>query len=347
MILDDIKKISSLDTENMYSKIIHLPEQILDAYDNAEIIHLDTFKNSKEIEKIVICGMGGSAISGDLAVSSFPFLNIQVVKDYKIPHLNEKTLVIALSYSGNTEETLSCAEQAKKVTPFFASVTSGGKLADLLSSENLMIKLKPGLPPRSAIGYLFFSLVKVLETYELISNHEETVKQTVANLIMKANAISMNQPYEMNIAKQSAMGMQDKIPIFYATEAMFAPLAYRWKCQINENAKYPAFYHNFPEMNHNEIEGWEASNMNQKFCAIFLSRFSQEQNYAKRVLAFKKLLDSNKIDYLDFYAEGDSAVEQLFSLLYLGDMISFYLAILLDVNPTTISYIDFLKAEIG
>ncbi len=149
----------------------------------------------------------------------------------------------------------------------------------------------------------------------------------------------------MNFAKQTAEQLVNKIPIIYAGEPLYSPLAYRWKCQINENAKYPSFHNTFPEMNHNEIEGWEAKN--KEMIPIFLAPFAQQEKYSKRVIAFKKLLIQHNFTYLDFLGEGDSTIEQLFSLVYLGDMISFYLAILLNVNPTTISYIDFLKKEIS
>lgn len=346
LILDDLKMIRELDSEDMYHKIIHLPEQILDAYENAEVMNIEIVSNRKIIKKIVICGMGGSAISGDIAVSCFQDLDIEVVKDYKIRHVDENTLVVILSYSGNTEESISCALQAKKQTSLLSGVTSGGMLADIFASENLWLKLKPDLPPRSAIGYLFFSLVKVLELFELISNQAEIVKKTVANLIYKANAISYNQPYEMNLAKLTAEQIGTKYPIIYATEPLFLPLANRWKSQINENAKFHAFFHTFPEMNHNEIEGWVELIGKQRFIPIFLTKLSQDEHYSKRVMAVKKLFDKGNIDYLEFYTEGESTIEQLFSLLYFGDMLSFYMAILMKVNPTTISNIDFLKKEI-
>ena len=345
--LDDVSIIEKIDTENMYHKIIHLPEQILQAYQKPVIHNQDKANFASSVKKIMICGMGGSAISGDLARVSFPGLNIEVTKDYSFSHVNQDTFVILLSYSGNTEETVNCAELAMQKTSMVAAITSGGAIKEKLSELFLWIELSPGLPPRSAIGNLFFSLVKILEVTKIIESQEEVVKKTVSNLVQKANALSQNQLTNMNLAKISAEQLQGKIPIIYAVNPSLAPLAYRWKCQINENAKYPAFCHIFPEMNHNEIEGWESPEFKDTFIPIFLTKFNENANYKKRVDAFKKILQKQSILSLDFYVEGNSTIEQLFSLIYLGDMISFYLAILLQTNPTKINYIDFLKKEIS
>ncbi|RLC49177.1 MAG: bifunctional phosphoglucose/phosphomannose isomerase [Candidatus Cloacimonadota bacterium] len=348
--LDDIKKIEKLDPEDMYHKIIHLPEHILNAYQNPQIHLPSSFGklNPKKIKRIVICGMGGSAISADIAKAAFGnLIPVEVVKDYNIPFLNEETLVITISYSGNTEETLSCLRQAIEKTDFIAAITSGGTVKKLVDEKYCWLELPIGLPPRSAIGHLFFSLVKLLETFAIIPSQELVVKQIVADLIKKAGAISVNTPTEENIAKTAAIAIKGKIPIIYSSSPSLAPLAYRWKCQINENAKYPAFWHYFPEMNHNESEGWEAKNFGDRFIPIVLSRMNEEENYKKRIRAFKKIFGKIDVKYLEYFVEGDSLIEEIFSLIYLGDMISFYLAILQEVNPTTIEFINFLKKEIS
>jgi len=347
--LDDIKKIEKLDPEDMYHKIIHLPEHILNAYQNSQLDIPQTFKqlNLKKIRRIVICGMGGSAISADIAKTAFGnLIPIEVVKDYSIPYLDNETLIITISYSGNTEETLSCLQQGMEKTDFIAAITSGGKVKNIVDGRYCWAELPIGLPPRSAIGYLFFSLVKILENFNIISPQEQMVKQLITDLIKKAGAISVNTPTEENIAKSAALQIQGKIPIIYGSSPTLAPLAYRWKCQINENAKYPAFYNYFPEMNHNESEGWEAAGFGKKFVPIILGRLKEEHNYKKRINAFKKIFGKIEVKYLEYFVEGDSLIEEIFSLIYLGDMISFYLAILQEVDPTTIEFINFLKKEI-
>lgn len=349
-ILDDLEKQKLLDTENMYHKIIHLPEQILKSYFEPNIHKPGSFEqlNLKDIKRVIICGMGGSAISGDIAEAAFgtkiPF---DVVKNYQIPFLDENTLVIICSYSGNTEETVSCLKQAITNTKFIGAITSGGKVKEIVDKNYCWVELHPGLPPRSAIGYLFFSLMKVLETFEIIPEHKKKVNLAISNLMKKTDAITNTTPSEKNLAKSSAEKIQDKIPIIYSSNPQLAPLAYRWKCQFNENSKYPAFFHTFPEMNHNEIEGWEVKGFKDIFIPIILKKLDDEKKYQKRINAFKKILKKNDTEYLEFFVEGESLVEEIFSLIYLGDMISYYLAILQKVNPTSIEFINFLKEEIS
>lgn len=347
--LDDVKKQHNLDIQDMYHKIIHLPEQVILSYNQPKIHKPKNFQelHLEKITRIVICGMGGSAISGDIANAAFGSkLPISVVKDYNIPFLDKKTLVISISYSGNTEETLSCTKQAISHTKYMGMITSGGKLKEIAENKYCWIQLPKDYPPRSAIGFLFFSLMKILEIFEIIPDHTKAVRAVVANLVKKAGAICNDNPLEKNIAKNSAQQIQGKIPIIYSSNPQLAPLAYRWKCQFNENAKYPAFQHTFPEMNHNEIEGWEAVKYKDIFIPIILTKFNEEPQYKNRIKAFKRILKNSNIKYLEFFAEGDRFIEEIFSLIYLGDMISYYLAVLENVDPTKIDFIDFLKKEI-
>jgi len=189
-------------------------------------------------------------------------------------------------------------------------------------------------------------LVRILEAFNIIPKAEEQVKRIIGNLVQKAGAIADSVEQDKNFAKLSAENIYGKIPIIYSTNPTLNPIAYRWKCQINENAKQPAFFNTFSEMNHNEIEGWEADNHNYKFIPIFINKFKDDSYYQKRVLAVKKLLDQKQVKYLDFFVEGETIIEECFSLIYLGDMISFYLAILYQTNPTSIDFINFLKKEI-
>lgn len=351
--LDNQEIMQRLDTENMYDKIIHLPEQIMNAYFNPNIYEPQTFEalaaglKSKPIRRVVLVGMGGSAISGDLLSAAYDtIIPIQVYKDYQVPVIKDDDLFIACSYSGNTEETVSCLEQAIKRTSYIAGVTSGGIVEKELKDKYFLCGLPPGNPPRSAIGYLFFSLLIILERFGLIDDMKADVEQTVSSLMQKAGALSKTVGCEFNLAKQSAAAINGKIPLLYSSNPVLYPIAYRWKCQINENSKYPAFCHSFPEMNHNEIEAWENNRYNEMFMPVFLNEFKEKHCYQKRIDFFKKTMNKEGVGYLDFYAEGDCSLEKTFSLIYLGDMISYYLAILQEVNPTTINLIVRLKKEI-
>ncbi len=334
-------------TDPMYENIIHLPEQVISAYQESDIRLPEGFQPPKNIERVVICGMGGSAITGDLIVgifgSDFP---VEVIKDYRPNYIDNKTLLIAISYSGNTEETLSCVGIARKKGAYIAAITSGGKLQASLLPNDPWVMVPGGKPPRSAIAWLFFSAIRLLEAYGLIESQETVVKSIIAMLIKKAGAIADSVDREHNYAKQMAQEIFGKIPIVYASNPRLLPVAYRWKCQFNENTKLPAFSHTLPEMNHNEIEGWENEEKRKLFIPIFLQNMDEEEQYLKRIRVLQELFTKDSVPSLVFYAEGDTLMERMFSLIYFGDMISFYLAVLYKTDPTAINYINFLKERI-
>ena len=343
--LDDLDLIKRLDQQDMYDKIIHLPEQVLKTYDNAKIHRLES--PPVKISRLIICGMGGSAISGDIAKAAFEhLLPIEIVKNYDLPYCDENTLVITISYSGNTEETLSCLQQAMKAKTMIAAITSGGAMKQLIQNRYNWIEVEKGFPPRAAIARLFFSLLLLLEEFRIIPSQAEIVKRTAALLIKKAASICLAVPAAENLAKLAANQIKGKIPVIYSCDAALFSLACRWKCQINENAKYPAFCHTLPEMNHNEIEGWEEQLITKKLLPILLGNLHEKPRLQKRKEILKNLFSANEIEYLEFFAEGGSLIEKIFSLVYLGDMISYYVAILQNTDPTTIDFIDHLKTSL-
>ena len=358
--LDDINYIQSLDKSDMHHKILHAPEQIYKAYYEPKMHIPSSFSPAcKKIKHIIICGVGGSAIAGDILHSYFNIdLPITVLRDYRLTYTDSSTLCLFVSYSGNTEETLACLERAEKSfeKPCIAAVTSGGKLKNMVDGKHLWVELPTGYPPRAALATIFFSLLKILELFTIVEDHKNSVDEVVALLMQKAAALSMKTDTELNLAKSSALQIHSKIPIIYSANPDLNGVAYRWKCQINENAKQPAFYHTFPEMNHNEIEGWESPELSKNFIPIFLRRFDEEERYNKRIEIFQKLLQEQNIKYLEFYGDGtkrnDGDIEFYYlpaiicSLVYLGDMISFYLAILNNVDPTDIKYIDYMKKNL-
>ncbi len=345
-VLDNIDLIKQIDTEDMYHKIIHMPEHILEAYFKANIHHFEKNPQTK-INKVIISGMGGSAIAGDIIYALYnQNISINIVKDYYLPYCDENTLFIACSYSGDTEETVACLKTAIEKKAIIWGVTTGGKVKSIIDNLYPWLELKPGFPPRSAIAWLFFSVLKVLELNGIVEDQTKAVNKVAAALMMKAGAVAKSVPSTQNFAKSSAENLNGKIPLLYSSNPVLSAVAYRWKCQINENTKYPAYFHTFPEMNHNEIEAWENKSFNNHFMPVFLRFFNEENNYEKRIRVFKKLLNEQNIDYLEFFADGDIPLTKVFSLIYLGDMISFYLAILNQTNPTTINFINYLKQNI-
>ena len=404
--LDDIDFIKKLDKSDMHHLITHLPEQLFWSLDLK--INGEGFETNPS--NVVICGMGGSAISGDIVKVLFgDKIPITVVKDYTVPsfvpndtpptvpsfvpndtphtvqtHLccPSESLYIIVSYSGNTIEAIECLNQAMKITNNIVAITSGGKIKEIVNGKYPCIDLPAGFPPRAAIGYLFFSILKVLEAYQLIPGHTREIKHLIANLMRKAGPLCFKTEKEMNLAKSSAETIFPKIPIIYSSNPTLAPVAYRWKCQINENAKIPAFCNTFPEMFHNEIEAWEKKEFTERFIPIFLRSFHDKKNYSDMTRLFQSMLEKKNIDYLEFYGDtskpplcseasgggreenthflhgmpcssdeeraksGDHRLQDIFTLIYLGDMISFYLAILNNVDPTEINNINYLKNKL-
>ena len=362
--LDDLDYVQRLDKSDMAHKIIHMPEQIYFGYKES-VIHvpseLPNFNEGNGIKQVVICGMGGSAISGDIVQVLFGSLvPIIVVKDFHLPYIDGNTLFIAVSYSGNTEETIECLNKAIEKTKFITCVTSGGKIKDLIDDNHLWIEVKGGMPPRAAIGYLFFSLLKLLEIIDVIPNQHDHLETVVGSLMQKAGSLCLKTGVEKNLAKSSAETIFGKIPVIYSSNPLLYPVAYRWKCQINENAKMPAFCHSMPEMIHNEVEAWEGGIRNSEFIPIFLRLFDEDERYRAKVVRFQELLEKQGIEFLEFYGDstntpsplgedkgevsGGHQLCNIFTLIYLGDMISFCLGIFNEIDPTEIEFINYMKA---
>ena len=342
MNLDYIGNYNRFDIENMYQQIISLPKQIEEIYFNKHKTEL--LQYYRNIKNIVICGMGGSAIAGDISKTLFEDeIPICVVKDYKIPkYFNESTLGIVCSYSGNTEETVSCFKALQECGAQIAMITSGGILKHF-SNEGYIIKQIPqDYQPRAAIGYLFFSIVNIFEELNLIPNQKINVKLTNINLKNKLKLISQNIATETNLAKQMARKMFKKIPVIYSSNPRLYPLAYRFKCQLNENSKNQAFSNTFSEMNHNEIEGWE-SKYSENMIPVFIRDFNEEKHFLNRMQALQSIFKKEKIEFLEICTDGKTLLGKTFSTILFCDMISYYLAILNRVDPSKINYIDYLK----
>jgi len=353
--LDDKSLYATLDVSDMLGHICAMPDHIEKSYFTPEMHKPSDFTppSRGDLRQIVICGMGGSAISADIACSLYQHLiPITVVKDYVLPYIDEYTLVICISYSGNTAETLQCLQTAITKTKHIMAITSGGKLKDIVNSKYLWLEIPSGIPPRAAIGHLFTSLLVLLELCAIIPSQADEIHYIVAMLSDYKIMNSPQFPREINVAKVRAEFIFPKIPIIYGNNPIFAPLAYRWKCQINENAKLPAFYHTLPEMLHNEITAWESLLCKKQFVPIFLSFFEDDPQYVHFVETFQELtgfVHYNDTTYqkplgtMRIYPSGKTTLHYIFDLIFQGDMLSYYLAILNNVDPTEISYINKIK----
>ena len=212
-------------------------------------------------EAIVICGMGGSAISGDYLyylLKGNLTVPIIVNRDYNLPFfVTKKSLVICVSYSGNTEETISCFKDALLKSAMLFTVSSGGLLEKLSKGVGIPhIKIREGIPPRSGLPLIYTALLTILEKLELIENMDSDIKETSEILEKLAKEYNVNQKTESNLPKNIAYGLYNTIPVFIG-HGFLSPIAYRAKCELNENSKLLAISEELPEQNHNGIVAWD------------------------------------------------------------------------------------------
>lgn len=301
----------------------------------------DGFSHSKKVEgkisNIVLCGMGGSGIAGDFLKAVAPNLRVTVTKTYEIPtsEVGPETLVLVISYSGNTEETLSCLDTAIKKKYRTFAITAGGKLEKVCKAKKIdMIKIPAGKQPRAAAIMIFFSLLKLLENSKVLkigAAVTETIKLIEENL----------QKYEEE-AKIISQDIARKVPVIYSSYS-FAGISYRWKTQINENGKQHAFSNVFSEFNHNEIVGYTLQPEN--FAVIILKDRLDHPRIKKRMTIFKKLVQE-KTKVIEVNSEGKSALARAMSLVLIGDWVSYYVAMMNGQDPTPVDIIEDLKKEL-
>lgn len=282
-----------------------------------------------KVDNIVVCGMGASGICGDITRDLVKDKVVIVNKDYNLPsYVNKRTLVFIVSYSGNTEETISSYNQAKKRTKNVVVVTSGGKL----SKENNIVKIPRGLPPRYAVHYLFFPILKVLEKLKLVSAQHKSVEESIKVM----NSIKKEQ------AKKIADSLKGKIPIVAVPER-YKSIGLRWVQQFNENSKVQAILQTFPDLDHNTIEGY--ANPKEKFEMIVIRHKKEGKRERTRIELTEKIL-SRKISIAEVWMRGESDLAKLFYTIHLGDYITYYLGLIDKVNPYENKVITLLKKQI-
>lgn len=338
--LTDIK---NLDKQDMLGKLKNFAIQCKDGYS----LSIPSLPYTS-IEKVIFSGMGGSAISGDILsviASEYSSVPCYVNRDYTLPSFasGEKTLVFLISYSGNTEETLSALSEAKKRRNSMVCVSSGGKIEKIAEEEGIpFVKIPGGYPPRCALGYIFFSCYRIMEKTGLIPPLENVLFTKMSQWIEKFIPESDN-----NLAKNLAERLYNRVALLYSDNKFF-PVITRWKTQIAENSKAFAFVNVFPEMNHNEIMSWRYPEWFIKGCLpVFIMSKTQHPRVSLRFEITKEIIFKKQPEIITLTAEGDTLLEELLYTIILGDWISFYLAIINGVNPTEIAEIDLLKQKMG
>lgn len=351
-ILDDLNKVKQIDRENILKVGKNFYSQLLEARDISEKVDLKKIK-MRTYSGIAFLGMGGSGFTGDIIKdlvkddTGFP---VMVVKSYNLPSfISDEWLVVSVSYSGNTEETVSASYQALERGSEVIFVTSGGKLEDMAKDYNkCIIKIPSNFQPRAAIGYLFFSTFLVLNYLKIFNIPEKDIEEALNIIKEKCRLYEPRMPSGENFAKSIALSIGDNLPIIYGTDGFLSSVAFRWKCEINENAKTPSFWAEFPELNHNETVGWERlKNVTEKFVLIVFREKDEDLRIKTRIETTVKLIKDNFSEVIEILVEGKSKLSRALSTMYLGDMVSIYLAVLHGIDPTPVEKINVLKAELS
>ncbi|MBZ5498289.1 MAG: bifunctional phosphoglucose/phosphomannose isomerase [Acidobacteriia bacterium] len=349
-VLDQMDRMAAIDPKSMRHLLQSFPAQVEGAAQMARTLSLPP---PPRITCVVIGGMGGSAIGGDVigaVTSAFLSIPLFVCRDYRLPgFIDASTLVFASSYSGNTEETLSAYEQARTAGAFIICLTSGGKLAsEARRHGHPVIQLPAGLPPRAALGYSAVMLLGALSMLGLIPDMTEPLRETVELLNQLVARYGPETDETRNQAKRMARSLHGRLIAVYASSAVLNPVAVRWRGQIEENAKNLAFHHLMPEMNHNELVGWEfPAQLLQQIAVVLLRDRGDHPQVQRRFDLTREILARKTAIVHEVWSEGESLLARIFSAICLGDFVSLYLAFLNAVDPTPVPVIETLKQKLG
>ena len=357
---------SELDKANMIELLEEFPQKMRDALRLGEEFSIpNNFSpvsasnsvpvpaSAQNFQNIVVLGMGGSAIGGDLLsdyLADELSIPIVVIRGYDIPKfVDENSLVFAVSYSGNTEETLSALKRCLEAKARIIALTSGGKLAVLAQENNFpVIKVPAGIQPRAAISYLFFPILKALERLGLTKERNEEIEETHNILQELSREYGAKSPLNNNLAKKVALGLYQHLPLVYGSEGLLEAVAMRWKTQINENSKWPCFWNVFPELDHNEIVGYEIENkINRQVKIVYLQDTEGLLRVEQRREITRKIIEDKVAEFIICPTRGKGKMSRMFSLIFLGDLASYYLAILNQVDPSPVVCIEDLKKELA
>lgn len=352
--LDDLAAIERQDPSGMLALTVGFPEQCEKGVEiGSAFTPPSAWPNGPSAFKdVVVTGLGGSAIGGDFLRSitepdaKSPIL---VNRDYDLPgFVGEGSLVVAVSYSGNTEETLSAYAQARARGAYILVLTSGGALLEQAKADGYPALVVPGgQPPRASSGYTFFPVWVAAQKLGIIPDRSRDTREALSLMRRQRDAFKPEAPTSANSAKQLAKALGGKLPVIYGSQGFRGTIAYRWHTQFNENAKIHAFCGAFPEMNHNEILGWiNAPRQASDWAVIMIRDRKDTAKIAARVDTTRRLIGGN-IPIHDVYADGESALARLWTGVYYGDFVSVYLALAWGEDPTVIPSIDALKEALA
>lgn len=341
--LDDPNYIAQFDHSNGFAMVAGQPEQLRQQYDF-------TIPNIKraDIHNVVLAGMGGSALAAEFTRSwladrlPVPF---EIVRGYELPrYVGKNTLLIVSSYSGNTEETLSCLKQAEQSGATIVFMSSGGKLAEL-GKDKSFIQIPGGVQPRLAVLFGAKALAVLLERLELITDASSELETQAEWLLDEVTHFSTHINEKDNIAKQLAKHLVGSPVVIYGGPTLAMP-AMKWKIDLNENAKNIAFWNQLPEFNHNEFIGWGHPKDPLLKVVQLHSSFDNER-IKKRFEVSNQLLSGSMPAPIVVQAHGETKLQQMLWTMMLGGFVATYVALLNQVDPIPVALIEKLKKELG
>ena len=344
-ILDDLDAIKKIDKNNMLSYCVEFSAHCEKAMQQAKKLSIKYPKP----ENVIVAGMGGSAIGGEILKDwardriSVP---IEVCREYSLPaYADKNTLVFVVSYSGETEESLSIFLDAVTKKCKIVCISSGGTLhrfAEKLGISQLHVP--SGMAPRATLPYLFIPLPMILEKIEVVSDVTSEVSEAIKVLKHIEELNSPEIPLKENFSKSLAVNIYGTVPIVYGF-GIYRAVAQRFKTQFNENSKVPAKWEFFPELDHNEIVGWEAAKELAKCFSIILIRDKDETEAMRQRIEVTKELMQQSLKVFEIQSVGNTVLAKILSTICIGDFTSVYLAVMRGIDPTPVKSISFLKEK--
>ncbi len=341
------KAIKKHDVSGMLELLRNFPEQNTRAW---QLQAQPNLEPQAGIRNVVFCGLGGSAIAGDLICAAFSDklkVPATIIRDYHLPvWTGPETLVVALSYSGNTEETISTWHEARARQAVRVCITSGGKLGELSRRDSVpLVTIPAGQPPRTALGYLFWAAASFLESAGMLVISEAERAEVLEALQATAEECLPSRELSENPARRLAAALRETIPVFYSG-GFLSVVGVRWKCQLEENSKNLAFTGLMPEMNHNEVVGWDyPEDLLKNLSPVFLRDPSEDPQIKKRFAITAELLQPRRF-FCEVAGTAPGFLGRLFSLLVFGDWVSYYLALENMTDPTPVERITLLKERL-
>ncbi len=341
--LDDVDALAKVDGSGMLRQMAALADQL----ETSLSVEVDIERGG---EKLCICGLGGSAMGADVLcdhVLRSSRAMASVVRDVTLPGwVDRETLVMPISYSGNTRETIAMYEEARRRGAFVVAITSGGQLKRLSEKHGgPHIIVPPGLQPRAALGHLLGAAASVVGAAGM-STIDTDLRALVPSIRDELSACAPQAHMAGNPAKQLATRLHDRVPFIYSSLTV-RPAGRRWQTQINENSKMLCLYGELPEADHNQIVGWVDGARRPRCCPVFLTAGSDHGMTADIVRATISIFEDFRLDPVVAHLPGGTALENIMRGIVLGDHVSYYLAILNAVDPTPVSSIGELKKRLG